>query len=188
MDDNMIIELYCKRSEEAIKETEIKYGKLCKYVASNILSYKSDIEECYNDTLLGAWNAIPPAKPEILSSFLCRITRNLALKKYEYLNMKKRNPKVLISLNELDECIIDLNCNTPLYNDIQLSNCINNFLLSLNLDNRNVFVRRYWYYDSIKEIMKRYNFSKSKIETMLFRTRNKLRDYLKEEGFENEIK
>ncbi|MDF2945024.1 MAG: polymerase sigma-70 factor, subfamily [Herbinix sp.] len=104
MDNNKIIDLYWERSEEAIKETAIKYGNLCKYVASNILYNTSDIEECLNDTLLGAWNAIPPARPELLSSFSCRITGNLALKKYEYMHAKRRNPKVLIALNELDEC------------------------------------------------------------------------------------
>lgn len=185
MDDDLIIELYWNHSEDAIKETVKKYGKLCQYVASNILKDKSDIEECVNDTLFALWNAIPPAKPEKFSSFLCRITRNLALKKYQYIHAKKRNPKVLISLNELEEYTPDIKL--ELYDDIQISQCINDFLYSIDLDSRNVFIRRYWYFDSIHDIMKHYNMSKSKVESMLFRTRNKLREYLMKEGFDNEF-
>lgn len=183
MDDSKIIDLYFERSEDAIRETAIKYGKLCYRVAFNLIHNRSDAEECVNDVYLGAWNAIPPANPQILSSFLCRVTRNLALKKVEYLYAQKRNPKFLTSLDELEECVTDKNCDDIRYSDEQLSNIIKHFLYSLDVDNRNVFIRRYWYFDSIKNIAKGYHMSKSKVESMLFRTRNNLREYLMKEGF-----
>ena len=110
MDDLKIIELFLSRSEEAIAETELKYGKLCRYIAMNILRNIEDSEECVNDTYFGAWNAIPPQKPNRFSVFISRITRNLALKKYEYISADKRNPEVLVSLTEIEECVSGQDC------------------------------------------------------------------------------
>lgn len=182
MDDSAIIDLYWARSEQAISETEKKYGKLFHHIANNVLRNQSDAEECVNDTYFGAWNAIPPARPLYLLAYLGRITRNLALKKYYHIHAAKRNPIVTVSFDELEECLSDGHSNDLLWSDDQLSNCINRFLDELGSDSRKVFIRRYWYFDSVKDIMRRYQMSKSKVESMLFRTRQKLRAWIKEEG------
>jgi RNA polymerase sigma factor (sigma-70 family) len=182
VEDSSIIELYWNRSEQAIKETELKYGKLFHRIADNILHNPADAEECVNDTYLGAWNAIPPAKPIVLAAFLCRIARNLALRKYQQLHAAKRNPAVAISFEELEECLANVGSADRNYADDHLADCINRFLGTLDGESRQVFVRRYWYFDSVKEIMRCYRMSKSKVESMLFRTRQKLRAWIEEEG------
>lgn len=182
MEDSSIIELYWDRSEQAIRETELKYGKLFRQIANNILHNPADAEECVNDTFLGAWNAIPPARPRVLAAFLCRIARNLALRKYQQLHAAKRNPAVAISFEELEECLADGGSDDQNYADDRLADCINRFLDSLNGESRQVFVHRYWHFDSINDIMRRFRMSKSKVESMLFRTRQKLRTWIEEEG------
>lgn len=184
MKDEDIIKLYFERSERAIKETELKYGRLCTYVIKNILKDSSDVDECVNDTYLGAWNSIPPSRPDVLSAYLSKIARNLALKKYEYLSAHKRNPEVLLSLSELEDCITDFASSEIRYSDTELSDFINRFLRSQKQENRMIFIRRYWYHDSIKEICKRYGLSKAKVESILFRTRKRLKAALEEEGYE----
>lgn len=182
MEDNTIIELYWARSELAIRETELKYGRLFHQIANNILHNPADAEECVNDVYLGAWNAIPPARPRILTAFLCRIARNLALKKYQQIHAARRNPAVAVSYEELEECLADGGSDDQNIADDQLADCINRFLDTLDGVSRQVFVRRYWYFDSVKEIMRRFRMSKSKVESMLFRTRKKLRTWIEEEG------
>lgn len=184
MQDEDIIDLYFSRSENAIKETEAKYGKLCTHVIRNILKGSEDVEEVLNDTYLGVWNSIPPTRPILFSTFLCKIARNLALKKYEYLSAQKRNPEVLISFSELEECITDIHSQDIRYSAEELSAFINEFLRGEKQEQRIVFIRRYWYNDSIKDICKRCHMSKSKVETILFRMRKKLREALEEQGFE----
>ena len=184
MKDEDIIRLYFERSENAIKETELKYGRLCTYVIKNILKNASDIDECVNDTYLAAWNSIPPSNPNILSAYLSKIARNLALKKYEYLSARKRNPEVMLSLSELEECVTDNLSSDIRYSDTELADFINQFLHSQKQENRMIFIRRYWYHDSIKEICKRYSLSKSKVESILFRTRKRLKEALEEEGYD----
>ena len=182
MEDSSIIELYWDRSEQAIRETELKYGKLFHQIANNILHNPSDAEECVNDTYLGAWNAIPPARPRVLSAYLCRIARNLSLKKYQMIHAARRNPAVAMSFDELEECLADGGLDDQPDADDLLEDCINRFLDSLDKASRQVFIRRYWYFDSVKEIMRRFGMSKSKVESMLFRTRHKLRAWIEEEG------
>lgn len=182
MEDNAIIELYWTRSEQAIRETELKYGRLFHQIANNILHNPADAEECVNDTYLGAWNAIPPARPRILTAFLCRIARNLALKRYQYVHAARRNPAVAVSYEELEECLADDRSEDSNFTDDRLADCINRFLETLDSEPRQVFVRRYWYFDSVREIMRRFRISKSKTESMLFRTRQKLRTWIEEEG------
>lgn len=182
MEDHSIIELYWNRSEQAIRETELKYGKLFYHIARNILHNPADAEECVNDTYLGAWNAIPPARPRVLSAYLCRIARNLALKKHQQIHAARRNPTVAVSFEELEDCLASGDLDDRNFADDQLADCINRFLDTLDAEPRQVFVRRYWYFDSVKEIMKRYRMSKSKVESMLFRTRHKLRTWIEEEG------
>ena len=184
MDDSEIIKLFWERSEDAIKVTDVKYGRLCRYIASNILSNKQDEEECINDTYLGVWNAIPPKRPRVFSSFIGKITRNLALKKLEYISAEKRNPNAVCSLSELEECVSG---NDPIESEFEskrFEKAISEFLWNQDKDKRLIFIRRYWHFESIVTISKMTGFSESKVTSMLYQTRQKLRLYLEREGFE----
>ena len=183
MDDLSIIELYFARDERAIKETDIKYGKLCHKIAYNILNNEEDSEECVNDTYLGVWNAIPPTRPSSFIGFLCRITRNLSLKRIEAMARQKRARATVISLHELAEILPDENIGDGVSNE-NISKLISEFLRKEKKDVRNVFIRKYYFFDSIGEIAKRFDFSESKIKSMLYHTRKKLKEYLIKEGVE----
>ena len=180
MEDADILELFFMRSESAIQETRIKYGKLILDIAMRILNSIPDAEECENDTYLGAWEAIPPKKPENFMAFLAKTARNLALKRYHFVNAAKRSPRAAVSLSELEECISDNSGNSP--SDGELASAINDFLSSLNDESRKVFLLRYWYFSSINEICDRCGISKSKAESMMFRTRKKLKNHLEKRG------
>ena len=184
MEDEKIIELYWQRDERAIGESRSKYGSLCRSVAGNILADRSDCEECLSDTWLGAWNAMPPARPARLGAFLAKITRNLALKKAEYLNAAKRRSSLNESLEELSECV---ESDTTVETEAErrrIEGAINSFLGHLTAEKRKVFVWRYWYFYSVEEICRRTGYSTSKVKSMLFRLRGELRDYLEKEGIE----
>ena len=183
MDDQNIIELYFARNEQAIKETEIKYGKLCYSIAYNILNNQEDTEECMNDTYLGAWNAIPPTRPNHFMAFLCKITRNLSLKRLEAMARQKRSQATIISLDELAEILPDESIDENVSNE-NLTDHISNFLREEKADARNVFVRKYYFFDPIGDISKRYDFTEDKVKSMLYHTRKKLKDYLIKEGVE----
>ena len=185
MDDNMIIELYWARSEEAISETANKYGGYCATIAMNILHSREDSEECVNDTYLKTWNAIPPRRPAILMSFLGRITRNLSLNKYKERKTLKRGGdenEVDLLLSELSDCVPSGSSVESEYDAETTAKAIDSFLYSVDSENRIIFVRRYWYADSIVSISERFSMSESKVKSMLFRTRNKLKIYLEKEG------
>lgn len=182
MDDLQIIELYFDRNEKAIKETEVKYGKLCFSIANNILNNEADTEECVNDTYLSVWNTIPPQRPNNFMAFICKITRNISLKRIEFNNAVKRSAHTIISLSELEEVLPGTN-NQPEIEDEQLGKLISDFLRSEKEDARNVFIRKYWYFDTIADIATRYSFSEGKVKSMLFHTRNRLKDYLKKEDY-----
>ncbi|URN95860.1 MAG: sigma-70 family RNA polymerase sigma factor [Candidatus Pristimantibacillus lignocellulolyticus] len=182
MEDQGIVHLYLQRSQQALLETKNKYGAYCKAIARNILSNYSDIEECENDTYLAAWNAIPPNMPRKFSVFLGRIARNIALDKYGYNTAKKRNREFEVILTELEECLASPNTVETEYEAGEIAHLINHFLYTIDEQTRNLFIRRYWYSDSIKNISKMFNMSNSKVKSTLFRTRNKLRDYLLKEG------
>lgn len=181
MDDLGIIELFFDRDEQAIKETATKYGKLCYKIAYNILNDHSDAEECVNDTYMGVWNAIPPTKPNNLMAYVCKIARNLSLKRLAYIKREKRSPAVLVSLDELEAILPDERY-APDVRDEDIGGLISLFLRGQKEEVRNVFIRRYFYFDSISDIAARYSFTESKVKNMLFRTRNKLKDYLIQEG------
>lgn len=183
MDDLQIIELYFARDEHAIKETESKYGKLCFRVAKNILSDDEDSEECVNDTFLAVWNKIPPTRPNNFKAFICKITRNLSLKKLEFSNAGKRSANAVISLSEIEEILPDNRIASGVEEE-ELGKLISAFLWSEKEDARNVFLRKYWFFDSVSDIAKRYSFSESKVKSMLFYTRNRLQEFLKKEGIE----
>lgn len=181
MDDLQIIELYFERDETAIKETANKYGGLCFSVANNILSSREDSEECVNDTYLTVWDKIPPTRPNNFIAFICRIVRNLSLKKLEFIQAMKRAPDMVMSLSELEEVLPDNRIN-PNVGDEEIGKLINKFLRGEKETVRNVFIRKYWCFDSIEDIAKRYSFSESKVKSMLYHTRNKLRKHLEREG------
>lgn len=178
IDDTEIIELYFARSEDAIRQTQLKYGNLCYRIALNVLKNNEDAEECVNDTYLSVWNRIPPDMPENFKAFICKIARNLSLSRLRYNTAKKRNSDMLISL-----CDVDSTAPAPDgVSDQELGHLISEFLRLQSADVRNVFMRKYWFYDSVEEIADRFSFSKSKVKSMLFHTRNRLKKYLSEVG------
>lgn len=136
-----------------------------------------------NDTLLGVWNAIPPAKPKNFMAFICKISRNMALTRLKHNKAQKRSSEYTVSLSELEEILPDDRLNFE-YSNEEIGKKISKFLRKLKPNARNVFLRRYWFFDSINDIMSRYGYSESKVKNMLYHTRNKLRDYLIKEGIE----
>lgn len=181
MEDFQIIELYFARDEAAIRETGSKYGRLCFQIAQNILFNIEDSEECVNDTYLAAWNAIPPKKPNNFMAFLCKIARNLSLKRLDYNMAQKRTPELLSSFDELEEVLSDSQIEERICNE-DIGAAISQFLKTESTESRNVFIRKYWFCDSIKTISKTYGFREEKVKSMLHRTRNRLKDFLKKEG------
>lgn len=181
MTDEKIVDLYLSRSEQAIEETSAKYSKYCGTIAFNILRDIEDADECVNDTFLGAWNAIPPSRPERLSTFLGKITRNLSFNKYKQKNAKKRGDGLAeVALSELEECIPSgISVEQEAEGNV-LASLIDDFLGEIQKQHRDVFVCRYWYLNTISEIAADYGISESNVKAILFRTRNKLRNYLKE--------
>lgn len=183
MEDAAIVELYWRRQERAISETKTKYGAYCQTIARRILNDSLDAEECVNDTYLGAWNAMPPHRPSCLSTFLGKITRNLSLKRRRARSAAKRGSgEVALSLDELEECVTQTGSVEEQVEAEELARTIDGFLDGLSADDRRMFVCRYWYFDSVGEIAERFDFSQSKVKMSLKRTRDKLADYLKQEG------
>lgn len=183
MDDQHIVDLYWARSENAISETAKKYGKYCHYIAFHILHNHEDCEECVNDTYLKAWHNIPPHRPTMLSTFLGKITRNLSLHKYEkYTAQKRGGGQVPLALEELQECVPTSNNTEHVIDDLMLAEILNRFLRDLPTDTRKIFVQRYWYLMSVKEIAADCHISESKVKVSLFRTRNELKQILEKEG------
>ena len=183
MEDNRIVDLYWLRCEEAIAETASKYGSYCYAIAYNILHHAEDAKECVNDTYLGAWNAMPPHRPAILRTFLGKIARRASLKRWRDTRREKRGGgETALALDELAECVPS---NASVEEEIlaaELSNALNRFLGELPEIERKVFVCRYWYLDSIEKISRDFHYSNSKVKSMLYRTRTKLRLYLRQEG------
>ncbi|MBO5313015.1 MAG: sigma-70 family RNA polymerase sigma factor [Clostridia bacterium] len=182
MDDLKIVELFWQRDENALKLTEEKYKHYCHYIAYNILQSDSDSEECVNDTLLRAWSSIPPAKPKSLKAYLGKITRNLAIDLYNRGKAKKRDGGIPLIYDELAECIPDTVGKSDLTEEVALKGAINGFLASLNKRSRIVFMQRYWYLLSVKDIAKANLMSESNVKITLLRLRAKLKKYLEKEG------
>lgn len=182
MDDNKIIELFFARSQQAIVELSNKYGALCTKIAINILKSKQDAEECVNDAYLGAWNTIPPQTPNPLRSYICRIVRNLSIKKYHSNTALKRNSFYDVALEELEHCISSASTIEESCDAKELSQLLNRFLESLDQDSRVMFVRRYWYSDSISEIAVMFHITNHNATVRLSRIRNKLKLFLQKEG------
>lgn len=184
MEDSKIIELFHARSEQAIMELSQKYGAVCIKIAKNILNNKLDAEECVNDAYLGAWNTIPPQNPSPLLTYISRIVRNLSIKKYHSNTSVKRNSFYDVALDELENCISSADTVESELSAKELAQIIDDFLDTLDKDNRVMFVRRYWYSDSISDIAARFHTSNNNISVRLSRTREKLKSYLKKEGVE----
>lgn len=183
MDDKQIVDLFWNRSEEAIKETSKKYGRYCQYIAYRILNNKEDAEECVNDTYLRTWNSIPPQRPTMLATYLGKITRNLALNKWEYYDAKKRGSgQAAVILEELQECIPAIDNTANIVEEMYLTETFNKFLAALPAEKRKIFMRRYWYMSSIKEIARDFCMSESKIKMSLLRIRKEFREFLEKEG------
>ncbi len=183
MEDKKIVDLYWLRSESAIQETKTKYGNYCHTIAYNILYSYEDSEECVNDTYLRAWNSMPQHRPSVLKTFLGKITRNLALNKYKALCAGKRNyGQVPLALDELQDCIPGGDNTANTVDDLALAEIFNRFLASLPEERRKIFMRRYWYLSSIKEIANEYSMGESKVKMSLMRSRNELKTLLEKEG------
>jgi len=164
MDDERIIELFFARSEQAIGELDIKYGKLCHNLSHNILGNRSDAEECVNDAYLGAWNAIPPAKPNPLQAYICKIVRNISLKLYYRKEAAKRSSSYTVAMKEVEAR--------------ELARIIEDFLETLTAETRVIFMLRYAYSEPYAEIAKRVGLTENNVAVRLNRTRKKMKMYL----------
>ena len=183
MEDQCIIGLYFKRSERAIEETDKKYGGYCYSIAYNILSNREDSQECVNDTYLAAWKTIPPRSPNFLKAFLGKLTRYISIDRWRKRNTRKRGSgEIVLSLDELEQCVAKGNPENELSLK-ELTRAMNEFLSTLSEAERNVFLSRYWYMDPIETISQMSGFSQSKVASMLYRLRGRLRKKLTEEGY-----
>lgn len=184
MDDEKIVAMFWERDEAAIAEAKKKYGRYCRSIAFSILHSDEDADECENEAYLDAWNSIPPEKPEKLSAFLGRLTRRNAIDRIRKKFAGKRgNGEAALTLDELEECAAQTDAPDERVIEAELSRLIDTFLRSLPETERNVFIRRYWYMDSIDEIAVRFGFSQSKVKSMLMRTRKKLSAELKKGNY-----
>lgn len=184
MDDAGIVALYWARDEEAIRESAAKYGTYCRAIAERILDSREDAEESVNDTWAGAWNSIPPQKPELLSAYLGKLTRRIALKRLRgRLAGRRGGGQLALALEELADCVPGGQTAEEALDARELGRLIDRFLDGLPETEMRVFVCRYWYLDSLAEIAARFGFSQSKVKSMLYRTREKLRARLQKEGY-----
>lgn len=183
MEDRDIIALYLERNQEAIAETEKKYGRYCYAIAYNILYNAEDAEESVNDALMNAWNSIPPHTPTVLSAFLGKLTRYVSLKKWRYARTQKRGGgETALAYEELSDCIPGGKSVEEELQEKELAKMIDRFLDELPAVERRLFICRYWYFDDISTISKQFGFSSSKVKSMLHRIRKKLLSRLSEEG------
>ncbi len=187
MDDKQIIALFMARSEDAIEESAKKYGAYCRSIAFRILQNEADTEECLNDTYHTAWNKIPPHIPNNLAAFLGKITRNIALRRYEKETAVKRGGgENDLIFEELAECLISENDTEKALEETLIKDAVNGFLRTLSTKKRRIFLRRYWYMSSISEIAENFHMTKSAVKTSLLRMRAALREYLIKEGILDE--
>lgn len=185
LEDSEIVQLYWDRNEQAIPATSEKYGNYCASIAKNILGSENDAEECVNDTYWNAWNSMPPHRPSVLSTFLGKITRNLSLNRYRHNTAGKRGGgEVTVVLDELLGLVSDTDSVEQEIDRRELVNAIDTFLGTLPAEKRGIFLRRYWYFDSVSEIASRFGMTENNVSVTLNRIRLKLHNYLSERGFE----
>lgn len=185
MQDEKIVDLYWQRDEVAIRETEQKYGRYLTKIAYNILANLEDSKESVNDTYLAAWNSMPTQRPSVLSTYLAKITRNSSIDIFRKKNRAKRQAsEYAISLTELADCLSGGNTTEETIDVKLLAEAINAFLRSLPEEARDTFIGRYYFLDPLREVAGYCGMSESKAKSMLYRTRLRLKEYLREEGFE----
>ncbi|HIZ56482.1 MAG TPA: RNA polymerase sigma factor [Firmicutes bacterium] len=180
IDDEKIIELFFERSEQAIQELDNKYGKVFRNLSYNIVGNRQDAEECVNDAYLGAWNAIPPTRPDPLLSYILKIVRNISLKIYWKKEAAKRGSHYTIALEEIEACIAEQKTVEDEIGARELARIMEDFLDTLTLENRVIFMRRYWFSDSYKDIAEIVGLSEKNVSVRLTRIREKMRQYLME--------
>lgn len=180
MEDEAIIELFFARSERAIKELDLKYGKVCRKISSNILQSTQDAEECINDAYLGVWNTIPPERPNPLLAFLCKIVRNLSIMRYHRNTAIKRNSYYDVAIEELESCLASPVTVEKEVEISELTHIIDSFLETLSQENRVIFMRRYWFSDTYTDIAERVGLTEKNVSVRLTRIRKQMRDYLAE--------
>ena len=184
MDDAQIVQMYWDRSERAITETDAKYGDYCYSIAYNALANIEDAEESVNDTYMAAWSKIPPHRPAVLATFLGRIIRNISINRWKARNSQKRGGgEITLALEELADCADGRQNIESELESRELARAFNEFLDTLQKTRRDIFLRRYWFFEPIAEIAESYGFTQSKVTAMLHRTRGKLRKHLEKEGF-----
>lgn len=181
MDDTAIIELFFARAEQAITELARKYGRLCREIACNILRSRQDAEECENDTYLRVWDTVPPVKPDSLRAYVCRIVRNLSLDRLRYLTRQKRSTQFDTLLSELSDCI-PAHINVEQTADDTVIRAVTAYLNTLDAQTRVLFVRRYFYMESVDSLSRRFRLNASSVSTRLTRARARLRKHLEQEG------
>lgn len=183
MEDREIVELYWQRSDVALTETQQKYGHYCYAIANGILRSEADAEECVNDVYVGAWNAMPPHRPDNLAAFLARITRNLSLKRLRAMTAEKRGGgETALALEELGEIIPARTGPAEQVEARELARALDAFLATLPVAQRRIFLCRYWYFDSVADIARRFGCSESKVKMTCKRVRDRLSQYLRKEG------
>lgn len=185
MEDKQIIKLFFMRAEESLRVLSERFGNTLYKIAMNILGNHHDAEETTNDTYLAIWNAIPPKKPEPLAPYVYRTGRNMALKRLEYLSAEKRNNRYDLSLDELANYLPDEDVEHIL-NTQEIANSINDFLEKDTIQNRYIFIRRYWYGDTVEDISKDLNMKSGAVSVRLNRIRTKLKEHLIKEGYHYE--
>ena len=178
VDDEIIINLFFQRSEQAIRELDTKYGKACHTLSYNIVNDKQDAEECVNDAYLGAWNTIPPTKPNSLQAYICKIVRNISLKLYYRKGAAKRNCAYEIAMQELEPYLAAPDTVEAEIETKELAKIIESFLDTLTVENRVIFMRRYAYLDAYSDIATRVGLSEKNVSVRLTRMRQKMKDYL----------
>ena len=180
LQEQQMIEKLFARSEDVFTDMEATYGNLCSRIIRQILNQdKEDTRECMNDVYLGVWNTIPPQRPQSLQAYICKIARNVALKRLEYHTSQKRHGVTVSIQDELDACLPPAKNE---YDELELAEIMNQFLETLDRESRILFVRRYWYADSAEELAKNFGYSKNHISVKLGRIRKKLKKYLEKEG------
>lgn len=181
MDDSKILSLFTQRSEEAITYAERKFGPICRNIARNLLRNDQDAEECLSDTWHTLWETIPPQHPEKLAAYTAGITRNLAMKRLTQRSAAKRS-YVTVSFEELNQCIPDPTDPQTILEGRELTRLLENFLRALPLENRTLFLRRYWFFDSVRQIARQMGMTEGQVKTRLYRMRLELKEYLAKEA------
>ncbi len=184
LDDREIIDLFYERSEQAVTGLDDRYGALCRQLARNILGSREDAEECVNDAYLAVWSRVPPERPQPLSAYLCRIVRNLALKRYHANTAKKRNSYYDAALEELSDCLAAPDSVDDLLSATELTGILNDFLGTLSAEERRLFLRRYWFSESVSGLAASFHVSENSVSVRLHRLRGRLKEHLRKEGYE----